>query len=157
MTRPLSLCCSCHSCDPLRSHSWRGLWRRGQRPSTNCRLRSLRYSHSPSMVAASSEVFLRPSSLLSTLTCTHTHTPNSPAYNHFDLFFQVETDQSQFRSTLETIRALQPRVAEVSKLRRDLEELDQRISVEASKLVGSDSSRSQITVNRELQDAQMRV
>ena len=74
MTRPLSLCCSCHSYDPLRSHSWRGLWRRGQRPSANCRLRSLRYSHSPSMVAASSEVFLRPSSLLSTLTRTHTHT-----------------------------------------------------------------------------------
>lgn len=71
--------------------------------------------------------------------------------------FKAETEQSQFRSILEQIRALQPRAAEVSKLQRDLKELDQRISVEASKIVGSDSSRSQITVNRELQDAQRRV
>ena len=108
------------------------------------------------MVAGSSEVFFA----LPLYTHTHTHlhsTLHLVTVHRFDLFFQAETDQSQFRSTLETIRTLQPKVAEVSKLRRDLEELDQRISVEGSKLVGSDSSRSQITVNRELQDAQMRV
>ena len=107
------------------------------------------------MVAGSSEVF----SALPLYSHTHTHlhsTLHLVTVHRFDLF-QAETDQSQFRSMLETIRTLQPKVAEVSKLRRDLEELDQRISVEASKLVGSDSSRSQITVNRELQDAQMRV
>ena len=44
----------------------------------------------------------------------------------------------------------------VSQLQISLKELDQKISVESSKLGGGDTSRSQVTVRRELQDAQMK-
>ena len=69
---------------------------------------------------------------------------------------QVEEKQSGIRSTLEQVRGLQPHVTQTSQLRRDLEELDARISSEESKLGGSDSSRSQLVVHRELQEVQMK-
>ena len=69
---------------------------------------------------------------------------------------QVEEKQSGFRTTLEQVRGLQPRVTRASQLRKDLEDLDVKIGSEESKLGGSDSSRSQLLVNRELQEAQMK-
>ena len=45
----------------------------------------------------------------------------------------------------------------VSQLQISLKELDEKISVESSKLGGGDTSRSQLTVRRELQDALMKV
>ena len=54
------------------------------------------------------------------------------------------------------MRGLQPRVTRASQLRKDLEDLDVKIGSEESKLGGSDSSRSQLLVNRELQEAQMK-
>ena len=72
------------------------------------------------------------------------------------LLFQVEEKQSGFRTTLEQVRGLQPRVTRTSQLRKDLEDLDVKIGSEESKLGGSDSSRSQLLVNRELQEAQMK-
>ena len=47
-------------------------------------------------------------------------------------------------------------MSRTSQLCRDLEELDAKIGSEESKLGGSDSSRSHLLVNRELQEAQMK-
>ena len=70
--------------------------------------------------------------------------------------FQVQEKVSGFRTNLDQVRGLQPRVSRTSQLCRDLEELDARIGSEKSKLGGSDSSRSHLLVNRELQEAQMK-
>ena len=69
---------------------------------------------------------------------------------------QVEEKLSGFRSSLDQVRELQPRVMRTSQLNRDLEELDAKIGSEESKLGGGDSSRSHLLVNRELQEAQMK-
>ena len=69
---------------------------------------------------------------------------------------QTEEKLSGFRAFLEQVRGLQPRVSRASQLCRDLEDLDARISSEESKLGGSDSSRSHVLVNRQLQEAQMK-
>ena len=75
----------------------------------------------------------------------------------FDIPCQAEDEQSRLRFELERTRALQPKVTRVSQLQRDLKELDQKISGESSKLGGGDTTRSQLTVRRELQEAQMKV
>ena len=67
---------------------------------------------------------------------------------------RVEREVKELRSEMAQIRALQPRVVKVSQLRKELKELDRKISSEESKLGGGDSGRSHHVVNRELQDAQ---
>lgn len=69
---------------------------------------------------------------------------------------QTEEKLSGLRTFLEQVCGLQPRVSRTSQLCRDLEELDAKIGSEESKLGGSDSSRSHLLVNRELQEAQMK-
>ena len=69
---------------------------------------------------------------------------------------QAEEKLSGFRTSLDQVRGLQPRVSHTSQLRKDLEELDTKIGSEESKLGGSDSSRSHLLVNRELQEARMK-
>lgn len=72
---------------------------------------------------------------------------------------QLKRDEeklSGLRVTLDQVRGLQPRVLHTSQLSRDLEELDAKIGSEESKLGSSNSSRSHLLVNRELQEAQMK-
>lgn len=69
---------------------------------------------------------------------------------------QDEEKLSGLRVTLDQVRGLQPRVLHTSQLSRDLEELDAKIGSEESKLGSSNSSRSHLLVNRELQEAQMK-
>ena len=70
---------------------------------------------------------------------------------------RVEGELNQFRSEMEQIRGLQPRVVKVSQLRKELKDLDRKISSEESKLGGVDGGRSHHIVNRELQEAQRNV
>lgn len=70
---------------------------------------------------------------------------------------RVDGELNRLRSEMEQIRALQPRVVRVSQLRKELKELDKRISSEESKLGGGASVRSNHIVNRELQEAQRNV
>ena len=70
---------------------------------------------------------------------------------------RVERELNQLRSEMEQIRGLQPRVVKVSQLRKELKELDRKISSEESKLGGGDGGRSHHIVNRELQEAQRNV
>ena len=70
---------------------------------------------------------------------------------------RVEGELNQLRSEMEQVRGLQPRVMKVSQLRKELKELDRKISLEESKLGGGDGGRSHHIVNRELQEAQRNV
>ena len=71
---------------------------------------------------------------------------------------RAKTEQIKLQTELEQIRSLQPRVGKVSHLREALRVLDQKISSEESKIGGmGSSSRSQLVVNRELQESQRSV
>eukprot|EP00731_Ephydatia_muelleri_P020288 Em0013g15a len=69
---------------------------------------------------------------------------------------KVESSHAQLTSELEEIQSLQQKAMRSSQLRRDIRELDQKIVSESSKLAGVDGSRTHVTVNRELQEAQMK-
>ena len=70
---------------------------------------------------------------------------------------RVEGELNQLRSEMEQIRGLQPRMVKVSQLRKELKDLDRKISSEESKLGGGDGGRSHHIANRELQEAQRNV
>ena len=70
---------------------------------------------------------------------------------------KVELSHTHLTAELEEIQSLQQKAVRSSQLRRDIREVDQKIAAESSKLAGADSSRTQVTVNRELQEAQMKM
>lgn len=70
---------------------------------------------------------------------------------------RVDGELSQLRSEMEQVRGLQPRVVKVSQLRKELKELDRKISSEESRLGVGSGGRSHHIVNRELQEAQRNV
>lgn len=71
-------------------------------------------------------------------------------------FPKLDSSQVQLTSELEEIQALQQKAVRSSQLRRDIRELEQKIAAESSRLAGVDPLRTHITVNRELQEAQMK-
>ena len=74
----------------------------------------------------------------------------------YSVISKVESSQAQLTSELEEIQSLRQKAVRSSQLRRDVQELEQKIAAESSKLAGVDPLRTHVTVNRELQEAQMK-
>ena len=66
---------------------------------------------------------------------------------------KAKAEQTRLQSELQSVRELQPRVGKATHLRGALKELDRRISSEASRIGVGGSTRSQVMVNRDLQEA----